>query len=178
MLGQYIRAIHFIRNGSLQLKRNLILLVKTIHGLLLPCLLTIISLDVCGFLKIKRDYSGRIVKFKARVCARGDRHTYEIDYYETFAPTLRYTTYRVLLSIAYRFDLEIKQFDVVTAFLNAHVDDDIYMYSPPVLKVISPNGVKPVCKLNRSLYGIEQAPRSWQSLLSSWLVSYVFCQIR
>jgi len=59
-------------------------------------------------LKIKRDSSGWILKFKAHVCARGDQQTYEIDYNETFAPTLRYTTLRVLLSIACSFDLEIE----------------------------------------------------------------------
>ena len=31
-----------------------------------------------------------------------------------------------------------------------------------------------VCKLRRSLYGIEQPPRFWQAFLSSWLVSYGF----
>ena len=112
------------------------------------------------------------------MCARGDQQTYEIDYNETFVPTLRYTTLRVLLSIACSFDLEIEQIDFVTAFLNAHVDDDIYMYSPPSLKVISPNGLKLVYKLNKSLYGIKQALRSWQSLLSSWLVSYGFVKVR
>jgi len=110
--------------------------------------------------KVKRDSSGQVLKCKARVCARGDQHTYEIDYNETFAPTLRCTTLRVLLSIACSFYLEIEQFDVVTAFLDAHVVEDIYMYSPLGLEVISPNGVKMVCKLNRSLYGLKQAPRS------------------
>jgi len=57
--------------------------------------------------KVKRDSDGRILKFKARVCARGDQQTYEVDYNETFAPTLRYTTLRMLLSIASSFDLEI-----------------------------------------------------------------------
>jgi len=86
--------------------------------------------------KIKRDSRGRILKFKARVCARGDQHTYEIDYNETFAPTLRYTTLRALLSLACSFDFEIEQFDVVSAFLNARVDDDIYMHSPLGLKIV------------------------------------------
>ena len=125
-------------------------------------------------LKIKRDSSGRILKFKARVCARGDQQTYEIDYKETFAPTRWYTTLRVLLSIACSFDLEIEPFDVVTTFLNAHVDEGIYMYSPPGLKFVYPNEVKLVCKLSKSLYGIKQTPRSWRSLLSSWLISYGF----
>ena len=75
--------------------------------------------------KLKRDSNGQVIKFKARVCARGDQQTYEVDYHETFAPTLRYTTLRVLLSLACSLDLEIEQFDVVTAFLTADVDEDI-----------------------------------------------------
>ena len=83
--------------------------------------------------QIKRDSNEKVLKFKARVCARGDKQTYEVDYNETFAPTLRYTTLRVLLSLACSLDLEIEQFDVVTAFLNADVDEDIYMHPPPGL---------------------------------------------
>jgi hypothetical protein len=110
--------------------------------------------------KVKRDSSGKILKFKARVCARGDQQTFEVDYHETFAPTLRYTTLRVLLSLACSLDLEIEQFDVVTAFLNADVDEDIYMHPPPGLEGTSSHGQRLVCKLKRSLYGIKQAPRS------------------
>jgi len=80
------------------------------------------------------------------------------------------------LSLACSFDIEIEQFDVVTAFLNANVDEDIFMHSSLGLKAESRNGVKLVCKLNRSLYGIKQAPRSWQTILSSWIVSYGCCQ--
>jgi hypothetical protein len=91
--------------------------------------------------KIKQDSSGRILKFKARVCACGDQHNDEIDYNENFAPTLRYTTLKVLLSLACNFDLEIEQFVVVTVFLNVDVDEDIYMHSPPGPKSKSVNGV-------------------------------------
>ena len=125
--------------------------------------------------KIKRDSNGRVLKFKARVCARGDQQTYEVDYNETFAPTIRYTTPRVLMSLACSFDLEIEQFDVVTAFLNVDVDENIYMHPPPGLNGTSSHGQRLVCKLKRSLYGIKQAPRSCQALLSSWLLSYGFC---
>jgi hypothetical protein len=90
--------------------------------------------------KLKRDSNGQVIEFKARVCARGDQQTYEVDYHETFVPTLRYTTLRLLLSLACSLDLEIEQFDVVTAFLNADVDEDIYMYPPPGLEGTSPHG--------------------------------------
>jgi hypothetical protein len=50
------------------------------------------------------------------------------------------------------------------------------MYPPPGLDGTSPHGQRLVCKLKRSLYGIKQAPRSWQALLSSWLRSYGFSQ--
>ena len=66
--------------------------------------------------KVKRESHGEILKFIARVCARGDHQNREFDYIETCAPILRYTTLRVLLSLACSFDLEIEQFDVVTAF--------------------------------------------------------------
>jgi hypothetical protein len=117
--------------------------------------------------KLKRDSNCKILKFKTRVCARGDQQTCKVDYNETFAPTLRYTTLRVLLSLACSLDLEIEQFDVVTAFLNADVDEDIYMHPPPSLPGTSPHGQRLVCKLKRSLYGIKQTPRSWHALLSS-----------
>jgi hypothetical protein len=125
--------------------------------------------------ELKRDSNGKILKFKARVCARGDQQTYEVDYNEIFAPILRYTTLRVLLSLACSLDLEIEQFDVVTGFLNDDVDKYIYMHPPPGLTGTSTHGQRLVCKLKRSLYGIKQAPRSWQALLSSWLLSYGFC---
>jgi hypothetical protein len=39
--------------------------------------------------KVKRDAGGSIIKYKARLCARGDQQTNGIDYNETFAPTVR-----------------------------------------------------------------------------------------
>ena len=110
--------------------------------------------------KLKRDSNGTVFKFKARVCARGDQQTCEVDYNEAFAPTLRYTTLRALCSLACSLDLEIEQFEVVTAFLNADVVEDIYMHPPTGLNGTSVNGQRLVCNLKRSLYGIKQAHRS------------------
>ena len=46
-----------------------------------------------------------------------------LDYNETFAPTVKYQSLRSLLALAAYYDLEIEQFDVITAFLNAEITD-------------------------------------------------------
>ena len=52
------------------------------------------------------------------------------------------------------------QFDVITAFLNANVQETILMSQPEGYEKYAPNGTKYVCKLRRALYGIKQAPRA------------------
>jgi hypothetical protein len=69
--------------------------------------------------RIKRDISREIIKYKARLVACGDMQ--HVDYASVFAPTVRYTTLRVLLALACHHDLEIEQMDVVSAFLHADV---------------------------------------------------------
>jgi hypothetical protein len=128
--------------------------------------------------KVKRDADGSIIKYKARLCARGDQQTSGVDYSETFAPTVRYTTLRVLLALACYHDLEVEQFDVVSAFLNADVQETVYMHQPEGFHQFDPNGRKMVCKLNRALYGIKQAPRAWNSCVTEWLENYGFSQSR
>ena len=107
--------------------------------------------------KVKKNGSGQVIKYKARLCARGDQKTDGVDYNETFAPTVRYMTLRVLLALACYHDLEVEQFDVVTTFLNADIDEDIYMHQPEGYHQRHPQGHRLVCKLNRAIYGIKQA---------------------
>ncbi|GJW57619.1 retrotransposon protein, putative, ty1-copia subclass [Tanacetum coccineum] len=57
------------------------------------------------------------------------------------------------------YDYEIWQMDVKTAFLNGYLDEDIYMVQPEGF--VDPNHPRKVCKLQRSIYGLKQASRSW-----------------
>ena len=65
---------------------------------------------------------------------------------------------RILLVIAAHYDYEIWQRDVKMAFLNGNLSKEVYMTQPKGF--ISKSGVK-VCKLQRSIYGLKQASRSW-----------------
>ena len=71
-----------------------------------------------------------------------------------------------LLALACYHDLEIEQFDVVSAFLNADVNETIYMHQPDGYQQYDSKGKKMVYKLNRALYGIKQAPRAWNSCVT------------
>ena len=66
---------------------------------------------------------------------------------------------RILLAIAAYYDYEIWQMDVKTAFLNGYLEEDVYMTQPEGF--IFANDVNKVCKLQKSIYGLKQASRSW-----------------
>ncbi|KAD4385964.1 hypothetical protein E3N88_26133 [Mikania micrantha] len=66
---------------------------------------------------------------------------------------------RFLLAIAAYYDYEICQMDVKTAFLNGHLTEDVYMVQHEGF--VDPKNYNKVCKLNKSIYGLKQASRSW-----------------
>ena len=66
---------------------------------------------------------------------------------------------RIILAIAAYFDYEIWQMDVKTAFLNGNLAEDVYMIQPEGF--VDPKNAGKVCKLQRSIYGLKQASRSW-----------------
>jgi histone deacetylase 1/2 len=66
--------------------------------------------------------------------------------------------------------------DVVAAFLNANVVSEIYMDQPQRFRNTAKDGGELACKLKKAFYGIHEAPRAWNSLLSEWLASIGFKQ--
>ena len=78
----------------------------------------------------------------------------------------KHTTLRTLLSLVAALDLELRQLDVKTAFLNGELEEDIYMKQPPGYET---GGSDMVCHLQRALYGLRQAPRAWYSKLKKVL---------
>ena len=81
---------------------------------------------------------------------------------------------RILLSIAAHMDYEIWQMDVKTAFLNGSIEENIHMKQPEGF--IEKGKEHLVCKLNRSIYGLKQASRSWNIRFNEVIQSYGFIQ--
>lgn len=118
--------------------------------------------------KTKKDLNGKIVRHKARLVAKGYSQRYGVDYEETYAPVVRYTSIRFLMALAARNNLKIHQMDVVTAFLQGDINEEVYLEQP---EGFSDNSNK-VCKLNRAIYGLKQAGRQWNVKLDETLKSY------
>lgn len=120
--------------------------------------------------RIKDEPTG--LRYKSRLCAKGYAQTKGIDYDETYSPTVRYDSIRLLLSIAAQKNLDFIQFDITTAFLNSDLKENIYMITPEGLNCES----NLVCKLNKSLYGLKQASRCWNIKFNSILNNFGFKQ--
>jgi len=104
---------------------------------------------------IKRDITGSIIKFKARWIARDDLQKKGIDYCETFALVISFPSLRIILIIAAKYNLKIRQFDVISAFLNSLIDMIVYLQQPDGFTLDTR-----VCILHKSIYGLCQAVKS------------------
>ncbi|KAH9750232.1 hypothetical protein KPL71_013800 [Citrus sinensis] len=95
-----------------------------------------------------------------------------LDYFDTYSPVMRINSIRMIIAIAALRNLEIHQIDVKTAFLNGDLDEEIYMEQPEGF--IAPGQEKKVCKLVKSLYGLQQAPKQWHEKFDHTMITSGF----
>jgi hypothetical protein len=115
---------------------------------------------VCKWIfKRKTDADRNVTIHKARLVAKGFRQVQGVDYDETFSPVAMLKSVRILLAIAAYFDYKIWQMDVKTTFLNGNLTEDMHMIQ--LEGFVDPNSAGKICKLQKSIYGLNQASRSW-----------------
>lgn len=122
--------------------------------------------------KTKRDKYGNVTQYKARLVARGDRQSASL-YGKTYAPVTTLTSLRLFLSIAVNNGLGLYHIDFQAAYLNADLEEEIFMSLPPGY----PGDRKRMClQLHKSLYGLKQSGRNWYLLLRKTLVELNFVE--
>jgi len=116
--------------------------------------------------KTKKNASGEVERYKARLVVKGYKQKHGVDYDEVYAPVARMDTIRLLISLAAQMKWKIYQLDVKSAFLNGYLEEEVYIEQPSGF-VVEGHEDK-VLKLKRSLYGLKQAPRAWNSRIDKY----------
>jgi hypothetical protein len=124
--------------------------------------------------KLKRLPDGTPYRYKARFCARGDMQTEGVDFFETYAPVVQWSTIRLLLSTVLTEGWTTRQVDYTNAFAQAELKEEVYVECP---RLFGPkSGLDKVLRLHKSLYGLKQAPRTFFEKLRSGLLERKWTQ--
>ncbi|CAI7757499.1 unnamed protein product [Closterium sp. NIES-53] len=115
---------------------------------------------------------GSLPVFKARYVVRGFSQRQGVDFFQTFSPTPKMTTLRVLLHVAAQRDYELHSLDFSTAFLQGSLHEEIWLRHPPGFTGSFPAGTQ--WSLRRPVYGLRQAPREWHDTLRTILAALGF----
>ena len=127
-------------------------------------------MDAMWLFNWKSDEFGWVSRAKSRLVARGFKKREGLDFGETFAPTVSSSCVRSLSAIACELDLDVCHFDVEQAFAQSKLDEDVFLRLPGGGGRLSGK----IVRLNKSLYGLKQASRSWHAHLNTCLKTLGF----
>jgi len=123
--------------------------------------------------KRKRNNAGEIARHKARLVVDSLHQIPGVDFLQTYAPTIQLETFHFIIALAARYKLQVHGMDVIAAYLNGKLDEEVYMKQPPGFD----NGTDRVCKLILSIYGLKQTGRNWNIELNTAFKSLGFIQL-
>ena len=120
--------------------------------------------------KRKRRPDGSLLKHKARLCAHGGMQVYGENYWDTYAPVVQWASIRMMLTLSIIHGLYTTSIDFTLAFPQAEVETTIFIEVP--LGCTAPEGDW-IMKLNKNVYGIRQASRTWFEYLKDSLQDHL-----
>ncbi|KAK3237406.1 hypothetical protein CYMTET_52516 [Cymbomonas tetramitiformis] len=125
-------------------------------------------LEMSLVLKVKLDKNRQLLKRKSRICVRGNKQEYGVDYYDTFAPCTQLSSVRIVITLALNLGLMVYHMDVDTAFLNSVLEEDLYVRLPRGLVY----GGHRCAKLLKAVYGLKQAGKEWFDTSDAFIMEY------
>ncbi|KAE9271890.1 hypothetical protein PR003_g30373 [Phytophthora rubi] len=117
----------------------------------------------------KVDEDGYIVRFRARIVAKGFKQKPGLDFKDTFSPVTRLSSFRLLVALARQSGWKIWQGDVNNAYLNAKLKIKQYIGG---IEGFGDN----MYRVDQALYGLRQSGREWNEELDGWMKKYGFTQ--
>ena len=123
--------------------------------------------------KRKHHPDGTLDKYKAILCCHGGQQQWGINYWDTYAPIVSWSSIQILMSWSKIHNLHTKSVDFVQAYPQAEVKSAIYLYLPAGVQ-LTHDKKDMVLKLLRNLYGLKDAGLTWFQYLSERLESMDF----
>ena len=114
---------------------------------------------ICSF-KRKMHPDGSLDKHKARLCCHGGQQQHGVNYWDTYAPVVSWSSVRILMTIAKLHNLHTKSVDFVQAYPQANIKTPIYLHHP-VGVVLNNSKGDVVLRLVKNLYGLKDAGLTW-----------------
>lgn len=133
------------------------------------------TVDSRWVFKMKWSPDRSEVKMKSRLVARGFSQEYGVNYFETYAPVVKSSCVRLLMSVAVECGMIVEQIDVKNAYVNCDLEDVVYMKPPEGLKLRRSGSV---LKLKKSLYGLKQSGNKWNKCINELLSNMKFERLK
>src|SRR3954466_13592108 len=108
------------------------------------------AIEIKWISKRKTDTDSSVTIYKARIVAKGFRQVQGVDDDESLSIVSMLKSVQIMLTIAAFY--EIWQMDNKTAILNGFLKEEVYLMQPEGF--VNPKGVKKMCKLQQSIYGL------------------------
>ena len=127
-------------------------------------------IDTTKVFKIKSDGT-----YKARIVARGFKQQPSQIPEVLYSPTVRFP-HVLLLNALLKYTHEMSSTDVLTAYLNAHLSENVLMYGPEGTPVAGK-----ILKVMKSIYGLRQSGANWYDMLNNLVTTiegYNFVQTK
>ena len=147
--------------------------------------------------KRKYDERGNVSDYKVRATLRGDKQVEDADYYDTYAPVGKLSSLRFFICIVAYMGLQWYQVDYITAFLQSNFDSHRIMHlkfpplyniqeaidalpiDDPIRKIDKKDWKTKLClRINKSIYGLKQAPKAWFEKLNKSLIELQFTPLQ
>lgn len=116
-------------------------------------------IDAMWKFKMKLDPDGKMIR-KARPVARGCKQSKSKSIYAHVPSS---TTIKAFLAIVANRQLKLEQLDIKAAYLNSHLNEEIYMTIPGF-----PNKGR-LYRLYKAIYGLKQASQAWIAEFESFM---------
>jgi hypothetical protein len=137
--------------------------------------------------KRKRLPDWTILKRKARINVHGGKQEHGVNYWDTYAPVVNWSTVRLVFIMSLLNNFKMRQIDFIQAFTQAPLDHPIYMEIPAGFHIINDklefageNATRSdktyVLQLLKNMYGLKQAGHNWYNCLQSELLNMGFRQ--